>query len=415
MSDDGRRVSGALSGYRVLDLGDELAAYASRLLGDLGADVIRVEPPVGSRTRRLGPTVPGAQGPGVSAFDRFVNAGKRSVTLDLDHPDGRALLGRLVTTADVLIETFSQAVADRRDLGPASLAALNPRLVHVSVTALGRDRTPENVDDDDLTIMASGGLLHLGGYPDSPPTVAYGGQGRVAASIFAAVATLVALFDRERTGIGRWIDVSAQECVAQALEDTVATFELTGRVRQRLGSGPREAGSGVYACADGSVSMVAGRVGTSRAWTALVAWLGEEGAAGAAELEDARWSELSFRQTDAAIARFGEIFGGFARSRLRLDLYRAAQRRGIALAPVNDVAAVLADPQLASRDFWVKVPDAELGRDATFPGPPFRLSATPVRPAQPAPALGSDDRAVLADELGLSLAQLEELHEAWVS
>jgi benzylsuccinate CoA-transferase BbsE subunit len=414
MGDEGPRMTGALSGIRVLDLSDELAAYASRLLGDLGADVIRVEPPGGSRTRRVEPLVAGPDGAARSAFERFVNAGKRSIVLDLGRPEGRALLARLVPTADVLIETYPAAVAERLGLAPETLARLNPRLVHVSVTAFGRDRTPEGVDDDDLTIMAAGGLLHLGGYPDAHPTVAYGGQGRVAASLFAAVGALVALYERERTGVGRLVDVSAQECVAQALEDTVPTFEMTGRVRRRLGGKPREAGSGVYACADGYVSMIAGRVGTARAWAALVAWLVAEEVPGATELQDPKWSALSFRQTSGAIARFGEIFSGFARSRTRLDLYRAAQGRGIALSPVNDIAAVLADPQLAARGFWVTVPDPETGRVVTFPGPPYRLSATPPRPAASAPHIGADDRAVF-DELGVGEAGREALREAGVA
>ena len=337
-------------------------------------------------------------GHATSVFERFVNAGKRSMLLDLDTPNGRSLLELLARKADVLIETFPQRIADRLGLTPERFAAVNPRLVHVSVTPFGRERTSGAVDDDDLTIMAAGGLLALGGYKDTEPIVAYGGQSRNAASIFAAVAALVALLDRERTGRGRWIDVSAQECVAQGVEDSVATYEMTGRIRRRNGSGAAEAGSGVYACADGLVSMVAGRVGTAKAWRALVTWLIEEEATGAAELQDAPWSELSFRQTPQAIERFASIFGSFARTHTRLDLYREAQQRGIALSPVNDMASLLADPQLLARNFWARVPDAEFDTEAIFPGPPYRLSATPAGLAGPAPDLGADTTSVLKDE-----------------
>ena len=303
MTDDRRPPRGALDGLIVLDLADDLGAYASRLLVDLGADVIRIEPPAGSRTRRTPPLVLAPDGSATSVFERFVNAGKRSVLLDLETPDGLVLFDLLVRRADVVIETFSRATAERLGLTPERCATVNPRLVHVSVTPFGRDRTSGIVDDDDLTIMAAGGLLALGGYRDTQPIVAYGGQSRNAASIFAAVGVLVALLDRERTGRGRWIDVSAQECVAQGVEDSVATYEMTGRIRRRNGAEAAEAGSGVYACADGLVSMVAGRVGTAKAWRALVAWLIEERAPGAAELERASWSELSFRQTRPAITR----------------------------------------------------------------------------------------------------------------
>jgi benzylsuccinate CoA-transferase BbsE subunit len=285
----------------------------------------------------------------------------------------------------------------------------------VSVTAFGRDRPREPVADDDLTVLAAGGLLNLGGYPDSAPLAAYGGQSRNAASLFAAVAALVVLLERETTGRGRWVDVSAQECVAQALEDSVVAYEMTGRVRRRRGSDAAEAGTGMYPCADGLVSMVAGRVGTARAWQALVAWLVESRADGADALRSDAWSDLSFRQTPAAIATFAAVFGDFARTRTRLELYQEAQGRGIALSPVNDIAGVLADPQLRARGFWVDVIDPETGRDLTFPGPPYRLSRTPALPARAAPTLGADSVAILGTELGLSQGAIETLEEAGVS
>jgi benzylsuccinate CoA-transferase BbsE subunit len=387
--------AGALTGLRVLDLADELAAYASRLLADLGADVIRIEPPEGSRTRHAPPMVPGAGGTGVSAFDAFVSAGKRSVILDLATTTGRDLFARLAATADVIIETFPSDVADEIGVDPARLREANPRLVHVSVTPFGRDRSSAAVDDDDLTIMAAGGLLQFGGYVDSEPVVAYGGQSRNSASLFAAVATLAALLQRETTGQGSWIDVSAQECVAQALEDSVATYEMTGRVRNRVGTDPAEAGSGVFACADGLVSMIAGRVGTAKAWRALVEWLVESHVPGAERLREPRWSSISYRQSPEAIAEFTGVFETFTRIRSRLELYREAQARGIALSPVNDMRQLLEDPQLAARDFWVRLFEPSFGREATFPGPPYQLSRTPAQTARAAPSAGADTDAIV--------------------
>lgn len=413
MSDE-RAGAGALAGLRVLDLSDGLAAYASRLLGDLGAEVIRVEPPTGSRLRSQGPLIDGSSGRGVSAFEKFVNAGKKSVTLNVEADDGRRLLLQLIEQSDVLIETFPPEWAEGVGLSPAAIGRRNPRLVHVSVTPFGRGLGP-GVVDVDLTILAAGGLLHLGGYRDAEPVAAYGGQSRFAASLFAATAALVGVLDRERTGAGTWVDVSAQECVAQALEDSVATFDLTGHVRERLGSEPREAGSGIYRCADGYVAMVAGRLGTARAWQALVSWLNEDGVDGAHELSDEWWAELPNRQSERGIARFGEVFGAFAGQRSRASLYMEAQRRGIALSPVNDVPGVLADPQLEAREFWVSVHDPELGQPLTYPGPPYRLSLTPARRALPAPRPGEHNGEVLCGRLGLSQAQYEQLVESGAS
>jgi benzylsuccinate CoA-transferase BbsE subunit len=403
----------ALAGLRVIDASGELAAYAARLLGDLGAEVIRVEPPTGSPVRMRSPLVSEPYGRGTSAFDLFVNAGKLSVTLDLGHADGRSLLVRLAEQADILLETFEPEWADAVGLSPSELRRVNPRLIHVSVTPFGRSLSAA-ANDDDLTILAAGGLLHLGGYRDAEPVAAYGGQSRFAASLFATTAALIGVLDRERTGQGRWVDVSAQECVAQALEDSVATYDLTGEVRERLGSEPREAGSGIYRCADGYVAMVAGRLGTARAWQSLIDWLVKEEVDGATELLDPWWSQLPNRQSERGISRFGEVFGRFTAGRPRADLYAEAQRRGIALSPVNDVAAVLADAQLAKRGFWVLVDDPQAGRTMTYPGPPYRLSATPARAARPAPRPGEHNVAVLRDRLGLTSDQYEQLLEAGV-
>jgi len=376
----------ALEGVRVVDLTDELGAYASRLLADLGAEVIRVEPPAGSATRRVEPIVD-VDGEPVSAFELFVNAGKRSVVIDTSRPNGVAQLEDLISTSDLVIES-PVPVLEEAGLDAERVRALKSDLCRVIITPYGLDQQPGWSPTDDLLVMASGGLLHLGGYPDIGPVAAYGGQSRFAASIFGAVAAMAALLQRDLDGTGSTYDVSAQECVAQALEDSAATYALTGRVRERQGDRPREAGSGVYPCRDGYVSMIAGRLGTARAWSALVAWLNEAGADGAAELLDPRWSTFAFRQTENAIEEFGRIFTAFAATRNKLDLYTEAQSRMIALSPVSTVADILANPQLLARDFFVDVPE-QVGV-VRFPRGPYRMSGTPLHDPRRAPALGAD-------------------------
>ncbi|HEY4226054.1 MAG TPA: CoA transferase [Pseudolysinimonas sp.] len=371
----------ALEGVRVVDLTDELGAYASRLLADLGADVTRVEPPGGSSTRRVEPLVE-VDGQTVSAFELFVNAGKRSVVLDPARAGDATLLDELIATADIVIESPAPV------LDAAHVAALKPDLCRVIITPYGMDRQPAWSTTDDLLVMASGGLLHLGGYPDLGPVAAYGGQSRFAASIFGAVAAMAGLLQRDLDGSATTYDVSAQECIAQALEDSAATYALTGRVRERQGDRPREAGSGIYPCRDGYVSMIAGRLGTARAWAALVGWLNESGTAGAEELLEPRWSTFDFRQSEEAIEAFGRIFGAFAAARGKQELYTEAQARMIALSPVSTVADILANPQLRARDFFVDVREAD--GMVTFPRAPYRMSATPVRDPRPAPALNAD-------------------------
>lgn len=387
----------ALDGVRVVDLGDELAAYASRLLADLGAEVIRVEPPTGARTRQAAPVVE-RPADAVSAFDAFVNAGKRSVVIDTETPSGLAELRELLATADLVIESPAPVLAEL-GVDDDELRRLRPGIGHVVVTPFGLDHPAPWDETDDLVLMAAGGLLHLGGYPDLGPVVAYGGLSRFAASIFGAVAALAALLEAEEGGAGATYDVSAQECVAQALEDSTVTYALTGRVRERQGDRPREAGSGVYPCRDGYVSMIAGRLGTARAWTNLVAWVNEGSSPGAEELLEPRWAEFDFRQSPKAIDRFGEIFGAFTASRSKQELYREAQARMIALSPVTTVDDVLADAQLASREFFAEVIHAD-GAVLRFPRAPYRLSVTPPSDPRPAPALGEATLEVLGVRTG---------------
>jgi benzylsuccinate CoA-transferase BbsE subunit len=367
----------ALAGVRVLDLADAYGAYASRLLSDLGAEVLRIE--------GLGapdPIWPAPTRGHVDLGALFVNAGKAVLHADsVTEADLEALVG----ASDVVIEAAGRL--DGVGFDRERVAVLNPDLVRVTVSPFGGSE-PEDGPVDDLLVLAAGGLMHLGGYRDLGPMGAWGGQSAMAASIFGAVAALIGLISGRST-----FDVSAQESVAQALEDSVAEFALVGIVRDRRGESPREAGTGTFHCSDGYVSMVAGRLGTARAWSGLVAWLTEEGAPGAEVLSDEQWSDFHHRRTPAAIDMFTGIFEAFAESRSKESLYRDAQERGIALSPVNDMASVLADRQLAERGFFVEVEDEELG-PVVYPGPPYRLSASPV--LSPLPMRAADRDAVAA-------------------
>lgn len=361
------------AGVRVLDVTGAYGAYAGRLLADLGADVLRVLPPEGDPLAGHRPLAerPGAEP--VSAFAWFANLNKTAVIADLAGPDGPDRLRRLAAGVDVLLETWTAAEAGA--LQADTLAALYPGLIRVSITPFGHDGPWSDRPATDLVTLASGGLLSLGGYPDAEPIAAYGDQSLIAASIFGAVAALVGLVARNRDGRGRTLDVSAQEAVAAALEDAIPQFDLTGRVRRRTGGDPREAGTGILRCRDGHVSMVAGRLGTARAWKALTAWLVEERVEGADELASPAWESFPFRQRPEAIARFTEVFDRFASRQTMLDLYREAQRRSIALAPVNALGDVLTDPQLEARGFFRDVQDEALGT-IKVPGRPYRLAGS---------------------------------------
>jgi crotonobetainyl-CoA:carnitine CoA-transferase CaiB-like acyl-CoA transferase len=403
----------ALAGIRVLDLTDNAVAYASRLLADLGAEVIRVEPPRGNGMRCTAPLAV-TQDAVVSCADAFWNANKKSITLDLGCADGRRLFGDLVAKSDVVIETFAPGTLSDWGIGYEQMKGRNPGIILVSVTPYGQTGPCAKFHATDLTLLAAGGLLSLGGYPQTGPVAVAGQQGYLAAAIFGAVATLKALLEREGTNHGQWLDVSGQECIAFALEDAIPEWYLSGSIRRRTGDQAREAGTGVYPCRDGYVSMVAGRLGTAKAFKALVQWIADSGTPGGSELLDEHWQDFKFRQSPQGIARFAEIFGAFCASRSKQELYREGQARQIAIAPVNTVADIVEDPQLRANGYFRTLHDDALDRDVTMPGPPYRLGRTPATLHSAAPSSGRHNHAIYVEELGLSEGDLYALTSAGV-
>ena len=226
-----------LGGVRVLDLTDEYGAYAARLLRDLGAEVLRIDSG-NSDCAWPAPSAPDPAGVERSLASRFVNAGKTVVPASAVDRD---MLLDAIRSCDVLLEAEGAMTVFEIDV--EDIDAINPDLVRITVSPYG---SGFNAGDraDDLLVMGAGGLLHLGGYQDLGPTGTWGGQATMAASVFAAVGALAGLLQRESNGEGFAADVSAQESIAQALADSVAEFSLTGRVRDRRGEQPREAGTG---------------------------------------------------------------------------------------------------------------------------------------------------------------------------
>jgi benzylsuccinate CoA-transferase BbsE subunit len=398
--------AGPLDGIRVIDLADPLGAYGGRLMADLGAEVIRIEPVSGRSSLDCAPFELSAGHPPASIFERFVNAGKRSITLDIAAPEAEPLVAALLAGADVLIES-PVAVLAAAGWTAERVSGVNASLIRIQVSPYGAQSAETNSPTDDLVLLGAGGLLAMGGYPDVGPVAAYGEQTTYMASIFAAVAAIAGLIGRHRTGEALSADVSVQECVAQALEESVVRYAMTGEVRSSQGDVAKEAGTGCYRCADGYVSMVAGRLGTAAAWAALVQWIIECDPR-AVELADEQWSRFEFRQRPEAIETFRHFFERFTATRTAQELYREAQERGIALSPVNDLAAVREDPQLVSRDFFVDVDDPELGT-VTFPGLPYRMNGTVLRGPRAAPRRGADNIGVYTTYVGLNREQLEGL------
>ena len=262
---------------------------------------------------------------------------------------------------------------------------------------------------DDLVTLAAGGLLSLGGYPDREPVAVYGSQAYLAGGISGAIAALLGLLAADAGQPGADLDVSAQAVMASALEDAAAEFDLTGVARRRTGDGLREAGTGTFRCADGWIVVVAGKLGTAAAWDSLVGWLCDQGVPGAEALKAPEWTDLGHRRLPASIAEFQPLMEAATSRMTRAQLYAELQARRIAAAPVNNVADLLADPQLADRGFFRTVRDAVLDRDVRYPGPPYQLADHRVPAWTSAPVPGAQTDQVLRDWLGTTGDQLTAL------
>jgi benzylsuccinate CoA-transferase BbsE subunit len=374
---------GALAGVRVLDLADRTGALAGKLLAGLGADVVKVEPPGGDPMRALPPFWEGVAAPERSLFFWFYDAGKRSVTLDTASSEGAALLDRLVAKADVLIETGPPGGTD-------ALRAAHPRLVVASITPFGQQGPYRNWKSSDTVAEAMGGMMFVNGHADGPPLRALGLQAYHQAGIFAAVGAVAALFARETTGRGQHVDVSLQAAVAGALEHVPGFWHQAGLVHHRQGTLHWTRYFRVGRCKDGWVMHC-----TLGDWTALVEWMKSDGMA--ENLDDPAWLDLNLRK-DGAEHLFDTIEAWAARYTVA-ELTEGAQLRRIPYAAVRPPEALLRDPQLAARGFFVPIEHPDLGLTVPYPGAPFRMDDTRWRVARP-PRLGEHTEAVLRGWLG---------------
>lgn len=370
---------GALAGVRVVDLADQTGALAGKLLAGLGADVVLVEPPGGSPLRAIPPYWQGAPDPERSLFFWFYAAGKRSAVIDVERPDGAARLDALAAQADVVIETG--APPSRFD----ALRVANPRLVVVSITPFGQAGPYRAWRASDTVAEAMGGMLYVNGHADGPPLRALGLQAYHQAGIFAAVGTVAALLARETTGRGQHVDVSLQASVAGALEHVPGFYHQIGLVARRQGTLHWTRYFCVGRCKDGWVMHC-----TLGDWTSLVEWMKADGMA--ADLGDPAWEDIRQRQLGGE--HLFDVLDAWAARYTVEELVENAQLRRIPYAAVRAPEALLRDPHLAARGFFVPIEHPDLGIALPYPGAPFRPGAAPWHVARP-PRLGEHTDEVL--------------------
>lgn len=378
-----------LEDLRVLELGQMVsAAFATKLMADLGADVVKVEEPDGDRARRRGPFRGGKEDPESSGLFLYLNGNKRGVTLDLREPAGRARLAPLVERADVLVHNYPPAEMAARGIDYESFRAINPCLVMCSITPFGLGGPYGHYRAEEITLAHGGGWAWLSpgasAHAELPPLKAFGHQADFHAGLSAAVATLGCVFRALDSGRGEHVDLSVQAHVASFTEQNLTYFTYCEKVASRLGQ-RLVFPWGIFECADGLIFLV---IVEEDQWQRLIELMGNP-----------EWASWEIVQGIFARAENADVIRPFlaewARQWKVHDLFRAGQERRICFAPVFTMADLADDPHLRERGFWVDV-EQRHGGNLRQPGPPYRLSEPWWRMRRPAPSLGEHDAELLS-------------------
>jgi benzylsuccinate CoA-transferase BbsE subunit len=390
----------ALSDLRVLDLADIKGALCAKLLGDMGANVIKIEPPGGDPMRCIGPFLDGTPHPDRSLFFWFYHTSKRGITLDVSQSAGQEIFKQLVAKTDVLIESSQPGGLAEFGLSYNDLKQVNPRLVLTSISPFGQTGPYRDFQTSDTVAQALGGMICVNGAADEPPLRALGLQAYHSAAFFAAIATMSALWTRDALGAGQWVDVSIQEAVAAAVEHVAPFYHQGLGVETRRGSLHWSRYFRVARCRDGYVMHC-----TLGDWTSLVEWVKADGKA--QDLVDPHWENLQYRKENAE--HLFDILDEWAKGYSVAEMMEGAQLRRIPYAMVRPPEALADDPQLNARKFFSLVEHPELNRAFRYPGGPFRFSDTPWCISHRPPLLGEHNVTVYREELGMTAEQLAEL------
>jgi crotonobetainyl-CoA:carnitine CoA-transferase CaiB-like acyl-CoA transferase len=387
-----------LTGVLVLDFGQVYQGpYAGLLLAKSGATVIKIEPPRGEPLR-----VREAVGGGASLPLAMLNSNKRTITLNLKSARGVELLKGMARKADVLLENFAPGVMERLGVGPSALMAENPRLIYASATGYGLSGPERDNLAMDITIQAASGAISVTGFPDGPPVKAGPAIADFLSGTHLYGAIMTALFERERTGHGRLVEVAMIETMFPTLASNLGMVHNNpdrplGRTGNRHG-GLAVSPYNVYACQDGWFAIICNN---DDHWRSLLRAMGREDLDG-----DARFTTNAARvrhmtETDAVVE-------AWAAGRTRAEIFAATGQHKVPSAPVRDLHEVLANEHMQGRGMLEPIDHPQLGR-ITVPGSPLRYHGTPQLPATPSHPIGADNAEVYGELLGLSTDEVAAL------
>lgn len=397
-----------LEGLKVLSFEIQVAGpYCTMMLADQGADVIKVERPGSGDTARGGaPMLTGEDGERRSGYFLRFNRNKRSITLDLKQESGRELFRELAAQSDVVVENFRPGLLDEMGLGYADLSADHPELIYASISGFGSMEgftgPYSGRPSYDIVAQAMGGLMHTCGQADGPPTWLGVALGDIVSGMNAAHAISLALLQRERTGVGQYIDVSMYDTIVALADRSVNAYALAGDVLHR-GRERYMAPWGPFECSDGWVALI---VATERDWGRFCAAIDRP------DLETADGATSGPERAASMDGELGETIRAWFAGRTRAEATDRLLAAGLPVGPVQTAEDIHACPQIAARELIIDVPDPVVG-SARLVGTPFKLSGNTTPIARPAPLLGEHSEAILA-ELGHDDARISALRESGV-
>jgi crotonobetainyl-CoA:carnitine CoA-transferase CaiB-like acyl-CoA transferase len=409
-----------LAPFRVLDLTDEKGFLCGKILADLGADVVKVEPPGGDPSRDIGPFYHDSPDRQMSLYWFAYNANKRGITLDIKTPAGRELFKRLARAADFVVESFPPGCMDGMGLGYDALSKINPRIIMTSITPFGQTGPYSEFKASDITVTAMSGYMSTCGDRDRPPIRISFPLAYLHAGAEAAAATLFAHYHRELSGEGQWVDVSAQQCLVWLLLDARPYWDVNGVIVRRSGPGRLRPTTGVFIrgtwpCKDGYVCfLTTGGAAGAPGMRALVRLAANEGLGGD-QLKQIDWDKFDFASlTDEVMRLVEEPVGKFFRDHTKEELFNMALVNGIMLYPVSTSADLFHNTQLVDRCFWVELSHPELDASLLYPGPFVRSSEGGCSIRRRAPLIGENNQEIYEEELGMSKEDMQTLHKSGV-
>ena len=399
-----------LENIKVLDLSTEEGFFCGKLLGDMGADVVKVEPPDGDPARKKGPFYKDIIDPKKSLYWFALNNNKRGITLDITSNQGGEILKKLIKWADVVIQT--PVINEGRGYNYKDLRDLKQGIISVSITPFGSKGPYKDFKTSELMSIGMCGWLYLCGDTDRQPVQISCPQAYYNAGMDGAVGAMLALYDREITGNGQEVEISIQRSLVICSFQSIPYYEVGHSIPKR--EGPYRILAGYikqrqsWPCKDGfiSFSLIGGGAG-EKTMSGLVGWMQEEGMSNEF-IEKIEWKGLDLARTDRNfMAQIEQALEQFFLTHTMAELYEGSLKRRIMLYPVSNTREIYENKQLLERDFWEDVKHPELKDPISYPGPFGKFTETPLEISRPAPLPGQHNEEIYIKELGFTLNDLE--------